>query len=150
MNTAPVKQQLLSLDEMKRKCQFDFLDVHARSINNVYISMDSCSLQQEQEAMCTAPRLVAQWQRQGFFASVTWVRASTWTSVIPVVFYLSTWLAGCSVGPGINCGARKLVQTPWISKKKKKEAMCTASLWLQIGTRRSAACVRRRETLMNY
>ena len=44
------------------------------------------------------------------------------TSVIPVVFYLLTGLAGyCSVGPGINRSARKLTQTPRVIKKKEEE-----------------------------
>ena len=49
---------------------------------------------------------------------VTWVRASACTSVTPAVFYLSTGLAGCSVDPGISCGARKLDRTPRVTKKK--------------------------------
>jgi ribosomal protein S12 methylthiotransferase accessory factor YcaO len=61
------------------------------------------------------PRLVAQRQRQGFLASVTWVRASACTSVIPAVSYLSTGLARYSVGPEISCGARKLARTPRIT-----------------------------------
>jgi len=65
-----------------------------------------------------ALRLVAQQQRQGFFASVTWVRASACMSVTPAVSYLSTGLAGCSVGPWISCGARKLARTPRVTKKK--------------------------------
>jgi len=39
--------------------------------------------------------------------------------VIPAVSYLPTELAGCSVNPGISCGARKLARTPRIKKKKK-------------------------------
>jgi len=31
---------------------------------------------------------------------------------------MSTELAGCSVDPGISCGARKLAQTPRVTKKK--------------------------------
>jgi len=42
-------------------------------------------------------------------------------SVIPVVFYLSTGFAGCSIGPDINCGAHKLARTPQITKKIKNE-----------------------------
>jgi len=64
---------------------------------------------------------VAQRQRQGFLASVTWVRASACTPVIPAVSYLPTGLAGCSVGPGISCGARKLARTPRVTKKKEKK-----------------------------
>jgi len=41
---------------------------------------------------------VAQRQRQGFLASVTWVRASACMPVTPAVSYLPTGLAGCSVG----------------------------------------------------
>ena len=36
------------------------------------------------------------------------------------VSYLFTWLAGCSVGPGISCGARKLARTPRVTKKKRE------------------------------
>jgi hypothetical protein len=61
---------------------------------------------------------VAQRQRQGFLASVTWVRVSAWTPVTPAVSYLPTGHAGYSVGPGISCGACKLVRTPRIKKKK--------------------------------
>jgi hypothetical protein len=71
------------------------------------------------------------WQRQGFLVSVTWVRASACTPVIPAVFYLPTGLAGCSVGPGISCGARKLTRTPRVTKKKKKKSSCTANFILQ-------------------
>jgi hypothetical protein len=63
-------------------------------------------------------RLVIQRQRQGFLVSVTWVRVSACTPVIPAVFYLSTGLAGCSVDPGISCSARKLARTPRVKKKK--------------------------------
>jgi len=65
-----------------------------------------------------APRLVAQRQRQCFFASVTWVRASAYMSVTPAVSYLTTRLAGYSMGPGISCGVRKLARTPRVIKKK--------------------------------
>jgi len=34
------------------------------------------------------------------------------------VSYLPTGLAGCSVGPGISCGARKLARTLRVTKKK--------------------------------
>jgi len=57
---------------------------------------------------------------QVFLASVFWVRASACTFVTPAVFYLFIRLAGCSVDPGISCGARKLTQTPYVTKKKKK------------------------------
>jgi len=39
--------------------------------------------------------------------------------VTPVVPYLSTGLAGCSVDPGNSRGARKLTRTPQVIKKKK-------------------------------
>ena len=41
-------------------------------------------------------------------------------SVILVVSYLFTGFAGCSVNPGISCGARKLTRTPRVKKKEKK------------------------------
>jgi hypothetical protein len=41
--------------------------------------------------------------------------------VIPVVSYLSTGLAGCSVDPGNSRGARKLTRTSRVIKKNKKE-----------------------------
>jgi hypothetical protein len=69
--------------------------------------------------MGSAPGLVAQRQRQGFLVSVTWVRALACTPVTPAVFYLPAGLAGCSVDPGISCGARKLARTPRVTKKKK-------------------------------
>jgi hypothetical protein len=37
------------------------------------------------------------------------------------VSYLLTGLAGCSVGPEINCGARKLARPSWIKKKEEEE-----------------------------
>ena len=37
-----------------------------------------------------------------------------------VVFYLSTGLAGCSVDPGISCGARKLIRSSQVKKKRKE------------------------------
>ena len=45
--------------------------------------------------------------------------------VIPAVSYLPTRLAGCSVGPGIRYGARKLARTPRVKKKKKR-------MWLRL------------------
>ena len=36
----------------------------------------------------------------------------------PVVPYMLTRLAGCSVAPEISCGARKLTRTPQVKKKK--------------------------------
>ena len=36
----------------------------------------------------------------------------------PVVFYLFIGLVGCSIEPGISCGACKLTRTPWLYKKK--------------------------------
>jgi hypothetical protein len=41
--------------------------------------------------------------------------------VIPVVSYLSTGLAGCSVDPGNSRGARKLAWTSRVIKKNKKK-----------------------------
>jgi hypothetical protein len=66
---------------------------------------------------------LAQWQRQGFLVSVTWVRVSACMSVTPAVSYLFIGLAGCSVGPGISCGVCKLAWTPQIKKKKKSRSM---------------------------
>jgi len=51
----------------------------------------------------------------------TRVQASPCTPVTPVVPYMLTGLAGCSVGPGISCDARKLAQTPRVTKKKKEK-----------------------------
>jgi hypothetical protein len=45
---------------------------------------------------------------------------SVYQPVTPVVPYLPTGLAGCSVGPRISCGARKLARTLRVIKKKKK------------------------------
>jgi hypothetical protein len=42
------------------------------------------------------------------------------TSVIPAVPYLSIGLVWCLVDPGISRGARKLAQTPRITKKNKR------------------------------
>jgi hypothetical protein len=42
-------------------------------------------------------------------------------SVTPAMFYLSIELAGYSVDPRINRGARKLTHISWVIKKKKKE-----------------------------
>jgi len=62
-----------------------------------------------------APGLVA----QRFLVFVIWVRALTCKSVTPAVFYLPAGLVGCSVDPGISCGARKLARTSRVKKKKK-------------------------------
>jgi len=45
-------------------------------------------------------------------AYVSWVRVFTCMSVIPAMFYMPSGLAGCSVGPEISRGARKLARTP--------------------------------------
>jgi len=64
---------------------------------------------------------VAQRFWQGFPASASWVQTLACTPVTPAVPYLPTGLAGCSVGPEISRGARKLTRTPRVIKKKKKE-----------------------------
>jgi hypothetical protein len=51
---------------------------------------------------------------------LSWIQ-SAYISVISVVLYLFTRLAGYSVGLGISRGARKLVWTPWVIKNKKKQ-----------------------------
>jgi hypothetical protein len=38
----------------------------------------------------------------------------------PAVLYMLTMFARYLVGPGISCGARKLIQTPWVTQKKKR------------------------------
>ena len=43
--------------------------------------------------------------------------------VTPAVPYMLTGLAGCSVGRGINRGARKLTRTPTLIQKKKKNLL---------------------------
>jgi hypothetical protein len=43
--------------------------------------------------------------------------------VTPAVPYMPTGLAGCSVGPRISRGARKLARTPRVIKNKKKNKM---------------------------
>jgi hypothetical protein len=45
---------------------------------------------------------------------------SVYQPVTPVMPYLPTGLAECSVGPGISCGACKLARTLRVIKKKKK------------------------------
>jgi hypothetical protein len=50
-------------------------------------------------------------------------------SVTPAVSYLPTGLAGCSVGPGISCGARKLTRTPRVTKKKKTQ-LVNKDFWI--------------------
>jgi hypothetical protein len=47
------------------------------------------------------------------------------------VSYLPTGLAGCLVGSGISCDARKLARTPLVIKKKKKPAIKTISTTLK-------------------
>jgi len=49
--------------------------------------------------------------------------------VTPVVSYLPTGLAGCSVDPGISCGARKLAGHSGL-KKKKKLTLTTEFPWV--------------------
>jgi hypothetical protein len=50
-------------------------------------------------------------------------------SVTPVVSYLSTGLAGCSVGSGISRGACKLARTPRVIKKKNTFRIVGASVF---------------------
>ena len=72
--------------------------------------------------------------KTSFLASVTWVRASACTSVTSAVSYLPTRLARCSVGPGISCGARKLAQTPRVTKKKKEgDKLNFEMIWARLG-----------------
>jgi hypothetical protein len=53
------------------------------------------------------------------FFLYTRVRFSLCMSVTPAMFYLSIELAGYSVDPRINRGARKLTHISWVIKKKK-------------------------------
>jgi hypothetical protein len=71
-------------------------------------------------ARTIASRLLAQRHRQGFLASVTWVRALACTPVTLAVSYLPIELAECLVDPRISCGARKLARTTRVTKKKKR------------------------------
>jgi len=53
--------------------------------------------------------------------------------VTPAVPYMSTGLAGCSVGPGISRGAHKLARTSRVIKKKiiiKKKNLARMSSFL--------------------
>jgi len=49
------------------------------------------------------------------------------------VSYLPAGLAGCSVGPGISCGARKLARTPRVTKKKKNMQLISRAIILLDG-----------------
>jgi hypothetical protein len=51
--------------------------------------------------------------------------------VIPAVSYLFTGLAGCSVGPGISCGARKLARTHRVTKKKSYDKILKSFFFFQ-------------------
>ena len=51
--------------------------------------------------------------------------------VTPAVPYLPTGLAGCSVGPGLSCGARKLARTPRVIKKEKRKKIAMLYYWLE-------------------
>jgi hypothetical protein len=57
------------------------------------------------------------------------VRASACTPVTSTVSYLPTGLAGCSVNPGISCGARKLTRPSQIKKKKIITINCVRIWW---------------------
>jgi hypothetical protein len=46
----------------------------------------------------------------------------------PAVLYMLTMFARYLVGPGISCGARKLIQTPWVTQKKKKSCCFASSI----------------------
>jgi hypothetical protein len=48
-----------------------------------------------------------------------------------------TRLAGCSVGPGISCDARKLAQTPRVTKKKEKKKKRKKEIWADLNLGRS-------------
>jgi hypothetical protein len=107
-----------------RKLTFKVFEVKKKK-KRQNASAKACIQVHKEKKENNAPRLVAQRQRQGFLASVTWVRALACMSVIPVVSYLPTGLAGCSVGPGISCVALKLTLTPRVTKKKKKKRKIT-------------------------
>jgi len=51
-------------------------------------------------------------------AYVPWVQAFVCTSVYPAVLYMSTGLAGCSVGPEISRSVHTLARTSQVIKKK--------------------------------
>jgi hypothetical protein len=84
-------------------------------------------------ARTIASRLLAQRHRQGFLASVTWVRALVCTPVTLAVSYLPIGLAECSVDPRISCDARKLARTTRVTKKKKKN-YCYAKATINVFT----------------
>jgi hypothetical protein len=64
-----------------------------------------------QELGSEALRVLA-WRWEGLVSfHCSWVRALMRTHVTPVVFYMLTGFAGCSVGRRISRGARKLVRT---------------------------------------
>jgi hypothetical protein len=69
----------------------------------------------------------------------TRVQALLCTSVIPVVSYMLTGLARCSVGPGISCGTHKLTRTSRIIKKKKSRYMHLRKAGLE-KLQKSGAC----------
>ena len=61
---------------------------------------------------------MAQWWK-GFVPFLcTRVQASLVYACHPAVPYMFTGLTGCSVSPGISCGARKLTRIPRVTKKK--------------------------------
>jgi hypothetical protein len=73
--------------------------------------------------MKTHPDLWPSGPSREFPASALYIRILVCTSVTPAVPYLSTGLAGCSVGPGISRGACKLTRTPRVIKKN-VETLC--------------------------
>jgi len=103
---------------------YDLLNMHACISHYVRCQIPPPTVREHhrsnQDQEQRAPGLVAQRQMQGFLVSITWVRALACMLITLVMSYLSAGLAGCSVGPGISCGARKLVRTPRVTKKKKK------------------------------
>ena len=70
----------------------------------------------------------------GFPISASWVQVSACMSVTPVMSYLSTGLAGCSVDPEISRGACKLARKPRVIKKKKKEKKVYPCVFLLAAT----------------
>ena len=66
-------------------------------------------------------RLWASDEKDLFPFSVSGFKHHLCTPVIHVVSYMLTGLAGCSVNPGISCGACKLARTPQVTKNKNRE-----------------------------
>jgi type IV secretory pathway VirB3-like protein len=118
---------------MSRRIHVDRIQIQSyNKIAKLYSSPEI--LLKEKKIICTAwweikiliewvLEVVTLWGNIVSFLCI-WIRSFLYMFVIPVVFYISTGFAGCSVDRRISYGIRKLARTPRVIKKKKTYWMC--------------------------